>query len=62
MKKLTVGDLIEILKEYPLDMRVTSYNGQEQTDFVTRKGVRKLPGSYVDGVKYKKPVVDIMGF
>lgn len=65
---ITVAQLIAILQTMPQDIPVTSYNGQECTDFVTRDGVRltntdfdpclRLP----DGTKYVGEYLDIMGF
>jgi hypothetical protein len=67
-KALTVGELIELLKTYPEDWMVTGYNGKEQTDLVTCRGVRAYDKPeyevlYVSGTeRYMGSFVDIMGF
>jgi len=60
---------ISPLKTYPQTARVTGYNGQERTDFVTPSGIRLDDGEEGyrgpherDGCVFTGQTVDIMGF
>ena len=65
---MTVAELIEILKMYPQDIPVTGYHAQEDTGFVTERGISlNEAGGYpiwddVRKQKYEGPYLDIMGF
>lgn len=63
---MTVAELIELLKTYPQYIPVTGYNGAEQTDFITKHGVRLRDADradylHVDGKLFVGQHVDIMG-
>lgn len=68
-KALTVGELIKLLQTYPEDWMVTGFNGKEETDLVTCRGVRGQDKAheydvlYIRGAeRYRGGTVDIMGF
>jgi hypothetical protein len=67
---MTVSELIELLKQFPQNVPVTGFNGQEETGLVTKAGVRLQssdddgygPWDYAKQERYIGQFVDIMGF
>jgi hypothetical protein len=69
---MTVANLIELLKTYPQGAPVTGYQGQEETDLVTPKGVRLMDDETTAyhlsvfhdnaNARVRGPFLDIMGF